>query len=416
MTPRQRFYLRFLIVALPVLGVLLWAWFHPRPPAPALQSVAFIPLEDEIPSTKKENRPEQEPAAQDPFWNGIAMAAGDSIAESLGPGLSEEQIEFERLPGSMLFPHTPMKMEAAIWRAYQMIATNPAADAAELGLKMLSSSNAWVRTTGAIWMLEKNQRLAPEILDQLMADEEAFVPLTVLGWMLDAGIETEAQQFESRWKTAPQEAWQAAIYALMDEPLNGMAGRASLWMAARSDWPITEQRELMTDVTRNTNVSYDVRWKAAMLLQPRMEVADYRRRMLEMLDMGSLSVPYLPENPAPISAEERENDSLEIDDLFPVAMQMLNVRVAVPEAIALHPVLEPEDADLFFAQESSLMLENVALWVEAAIDQQEIEVRPGFTAALARQLENLPVEELPANQRITLRRIQSRMERLAQLE
>lgn len=416
MPRRVRTLLRFLLIIAAAAG--LWLWLRPddAPPEPPAAS-RQAPPDSEFPPPPVSDGVPVRTAPVRAAWEEIAAAAGAGADSLPGPGLTEEQIEFEQLPGSLLFPRSPMTMEAAIWRAYQMIATNPAVDAVELGRGMLSATSAWVRTTGAIWMLEKNRRLPPEVLDGLIADQEAFVPLTVMGWMLDAGMEAEAGAFDARWTSAPQEAWTAAIDALLDEPLNGMAGRASLWMADRSSLPDPEKQQLMADVVANTNSAYDVRWKAAMLLQRRMDHAAYRRMLLDLLDFAALPPPFLPEHSRPERAA-REEEPLELldQDSFPVAMGLLNARMAVPEAIARNPVLEETDVDLFFARESSLMLENIALWVEAAVDRQGVAVRPGFTAALSRRLADLPAGELPANQRLSLRRIQSRLDRLAQIE
>ncbi len=347
--------------------------------------------------------------ADEDLRSGIETEAGLVIPVELGPGLADEWIEFERLPGSLLFPQEPMRMESAIWRAYQMVSTNPSADAARLGSEMLSSTSAWVRATGAIWMLEKNGHLEPEILDRLLADEEVFVPLTVLGWMLDSGSRTEAGQLEAKWKDAPDGAWQAALHALDEDRLGSMAGRAALWMAERSDWSEAEKGTLMVDVALDPEVAYDVRWKAALLLQGHMDLDRYRQITSHLLDAESLPPPFLPEG------DEPENNEPGID-AFRIAMFMLNERMAGPASFAEHPVLTDDDAHLFFAQESSLMLENVALWVEAIVDQRSADAEAGFASTISRHLADLPEEELPANQRMALRRIQSRMEALVQIE
>lgn len=347
----------------------------------------------------------------DPMLDEIADAAGFAPASAFGPGLTEEWIEFERLSGDMLFPTVPMRLEAAIWRAYQMVATNPAVDAAELGYKMLSSTSAFVRATGALWMLEKNRTLHPAILDLLIGDEEAFVPLTVLGWMLDSGLEPEARGFEARWRTAADGALNAAIEDVTEEPLNGMAGRAALWLAEQSDRTAAEKRDLNARVLSDAEAEFGVRWQAALLLRGRMDFAEYQQ-----LIAGHLS----PLPPISMEAPDPEADAepaWEPPTAFEAAMGLLNQRTAGPaEVMGRTPVLTKDDADLFFAEESALMLENVALWVEAVTDYGAAEARTGFSDVLARHVAELPVEELPANQALALRRIQSRMALLKQME
>jgi hypothetical protein len=349
--------------------------------------------------------------APDPMLGDIAEAAGFMPEGVWGPGLTEEWIEFERLSGDMLFPSVPMRLEAAIWRAYRMVATNAEADVAALGYKMLSSTSAFVRATGAIWMLEKNRTLAPAILDQLIGDAEAFVPLTVLGWMLDSGLAQAAGQFESKWKTAADGAQEAAIAALTEEPLNSMAGRAALWLAERSDRTADEKRELDSQVLADESAEFGVRWQAALLLRGRMDFAEYQQ-----LVAGHMSPlpPVSLEAPDPEAADAPE---WEPPTAFESAMGLLNQRTAGPvEVMGQRPVLTKDDADLFFAEESALMLENVALWVEAVTDYGAAEARTGFADALARYVAELPVDELPANQALALRRIQSRMPVLKQME
>ena len=97
-------------------------------------------------------------------------------------------------------------------------------------------------------------------------------------------------------------------------------------------------------------------------------------------------------------------------------MALVNERLAGPAAVVEYPVLTGEDADLMFSQESALMLENVAMWAEAIVDQKSVEAESGFAAGISRHLADLPVEELPANQRLAFRRVQSRLESLAQME
>ena len=406
MTARRWVVLCLSLVALAVGGGRWWLWLAARNrPAPADLRAHTAPGS---PTVGNANSPAAQVPENFPVPWGNQTGAEFSIADMLAPGLADEWIEFERLPGSLLLPVMPMRMESAIWRGYQMLATNPAVDAAALGEQMLSATNAWVRTTGAIWMLEKNHHLEPEILNRLLADEEAFVPLTVLGWMLDSGIGAEAEQFEARWKAAPQEAWEAAIQALADQPLKSMAGRAALWMAERSDWPEAEKSDWMAAAAEDENSVYDVRWKAAMMLRRHMDHAAYRQLVLDLLDVEALPTPFPPDNP--------EEDTGPDIPAFTIAMGLLNERVAGPAAVVEHPVLTGEDADWFFTQESSLMLENVALWVEAIVDQGAVDVSPGFAAGISRHLAELPAEELPANQRLTLRRIQSRLDALAQIE
>lgn len=401
MTARRGFILCLFVVILLIgaAGLRIWrtaqvrtppAVSHPLPdaPVPVPPPRGDIPVSEALPSP---DRP---------------RPAGEiSIEDALAPGLADEWIEFERLPGGLLLPVMPMKMEAAIWRAYQMIATNPAADAAELGAQMLSATSAWVRATGAIWLLEKNRRLEPEIQDRLLADESALVPLTVLGWMLDSGYDAEAGQFDARWQSAPQDARQAAIQAVAEESLNGMAGRAALWLADRSDWTPEEKGDWMAEVAENGDAAYDVRWKAAMMARRHMNPADYRQLVLDLLEVDSLPAPFPPEHP--------EEDSGADIPPFTIAMGLLNERLAGPPELAVRTVLTGEDADRLFDQESSLMLENIALWIEAALDRAAVEAEPGFAAAITRHLADLPVEELPANQRLALRRLQARLEALA---
>lgn len=412
--PRHRSRLRAILVlaGFAAFVVLSLVWTGRRPPSPPSPSPAPAPEPAASPSPPllpANTEAFVAPPPGDDLLRELSSASDPAIISFLGPGLADEWIEFERLPGSLLFPRLPMSMEAAIWRAYQMLATNPAVDPAALGSKMLSSTSAWVRTTGAIWILEKNRQLPPEVLDRLLADEQAFVPLTVLGWMIDSGLPAEAVQFETRWINAPSDAWQAAVHALAEEPLNGMAGRAALWLADRSPWTDDEKREWMAGVAGNDETAYDIRWKAALLLRSRLPSADYRRHVLAWLNPGALPSPLPPPDGAPPNPGQDPSP-------FTLAMTMLNARIAGPESLAAQPVLAADDPDLLFAQESSLMLENIALWVEAATESQAIAVQPGFTASLARRLDELPLDELPANQRLALRRIQSRLPALAQRE
>jgi hypothetical protein len=406
---------RILVVSLVAATALLaaWLWFA-RGDAPAksggetaaAETTAIVPDEAAAPAVET-GEEVAEPWAEE-LAGGVASQMPDGL---LGPGLTDEWIEFERLSGDMLFPSVPMRMEAAIWRAYQMAATNPAVDAAALGYKMLSSTSAFVRATGAIWMLEKSKTLHPAILDQLIGDEEAFVPLTVLGWMLDSGLEQEARGFEARWRAAPAEAQAAAIDALTDAPLNDMAGRAALWLSERSGQTADEKRNLDSQVLSDEQADYGVRWQAALLLRGRMDFAEYQQVIA-----GHLSPlpPLSMEAPDPDAAEE---PAWEPPTAFEAAMGLLNARTAGPaEVMGRRPVLTKDDADLIFAEESALMLENAALWVEAVTDYGAAEARPGFADALARHVADLPVEELPANQALTLRRIQSRLAVLKQME
>lgn len=349
--------------------------------------------------------------APEPLLGEIADAAGFMPEAVFGPGLTEEWIEFERLSGDMLFPSVPMRMEAAIWRAYRMVATNAEADPAALGFKMLSSTSAFVRTTGAIWMLEQNGQLNPAILDQLIGDEEAFVPLTVLGWMRDSGLEQVAEQFAARWRAAGNEAETAAIEALLDASLNNMAGRTALWLSEKSARSEDEKRELAARVLADEAADYGVRGQAALLLRNRMEVAAYQE-----LIAGHAEVPPPVSLEAP-EPEDGEAPEWEPPTAFEAAMGLLNQRTAGPaEVMGRTPVLTKDDADLFFAEESAVMLENAALWVEAVVDYGTAEARPGFADTLARYVADLPVEELPANQALTLRRIQSRLAALKRME
>ncbi len=398
-----------LLAACVALVLLALVWTRrppPSPPTPAPEPVAD--LAQSPPPIANADEPDAPPQGDDLLLE-LSSASDPDLAPYLGPGLAEEWIEFERLPGSLLFPRLPMTMEAAIWRAYQMLSTNPAVDPAALGSKMLSSTNAWVRTTGAIWILEKNRTLPPEILDRLLADEQAFVPLTVLGWMIDSGLPAEAESFETRWKNAPDDAWQAAVHALAEEPLNGTAGRAALWLANRSPWTDDEKRDWMAGVAGNDETAYDIRWKAALLLRSRLPPAEYRQQVLAWLNPGALPSPLPPPDGIPPEAGQDPSP-------FTLAITMLNSRIAGPETLAAHPVLAADDPDLLFAQESSLMLENIALWVEAATESDALHIEPGFTQSLARHLDELPLDELPANQRLALRRIQSRLPALAQRE
>lgn len=328
-----------------------------------------------------------------------------------GPEPGEEWLESEELPGDLLTPPIPMKFEASIWRGYRRVSADPEADVAALGLQMLAATSAAVRITGAIWLLEKNGRLHPSLLDQLIADEAAAVPLTVLGWMLDSGLDSQAVEFDTRWKGAAAEAREAAIQALFEEPLNGMGGRAALWLAEHSGRSEAEQRDLALRVLRDEAAEYDVRWKAAMRLRGRMDFADYQAIIAEL---------------APADTEDAEDTDppgwggeFEIPSPTPfaVAMGILYERLAGPPgAMEEAPILTPEGAELLFADPSALMLENTALWVEEAVEGRGLPVQAGFTAALERELAQLPEEGLPANQSLALRRIRARLHELRNLE
>ncbi len=323
-----------------------------------------------------------------------------------GPEPGEEWLEIETLPGDLLSPPIPLKFEASIWLGYRRVTADPKADVAALGLRMLAATSAAVRITGAIWLLEKNGRLHPSLLDQLIADEAAAVPLTVLGWMLDSGLDPQAREFDARWKGAAADAREAAIQALFEEPLNGMGGRAALWLAEQSGRPEAELRELVLRVLRDETAEYDVRWKAAMLLRGRMDFADYQSVIEELAPAYPEGVP-----------EGGEGSEFHPPPPFATAMGILHERLeGPPEAMEQAPVLTPEGAELFFADPSGLMLENVALWVEAAVERRDLPVQTGFTASLERQLERLPEGELPANQALALRRLRARLGELRRLE
>jgi hypothetical protein len=302
-----------------------------------------------------------------------------------GPEPGEEWLEIERLPGDLLAPHMPLKFEASLWRAYRRVAADPEVDVAALGLRMLGSTSAAVRITGAVWLLEKNGRLHPSLLDPLIADEEAVVPLTVLGWMLDSGLDAQAAEFDARWKGAAAEAREAAVQALFEESLNGMGGRAALWLAEGSSRTEDEKRELALQVLTDEEAEYDVRWKAAMLLRGRLDFAEYQQAIRELAPVQL--------NPGREPADEAEEGEalLLLPTPFAMAMGILYERLAgPPEAMARAPVLTPDGADLLFADPSALMLENAALWVETAVERRNLPVQAGFTAALERRLAELP--------------------------
>lgn len=337
----------------------------------------------------------------------VALVGDKRFVDAMAPGLAEEQLDFERLPPGVALPLQPMGRDALIWRAYKAAHTNPAIDIAAVGFDMLSGESALVRATGAVWMLEANGRLNASVIDQLIADDDVLVPLTAIGWMFDHGLLSDAQQFERRWQ-ASQESWRKALDALYEESLGGMAGRAALNLVERSSLSAEEKTDLLKSVAGSTTLPYETRWEATMRLMGLMGMSEYQMLVADLLD--------LPRTDTPEAQAQAQARRIRLTD-FHGAMMLLNQRVSGPEvALQQALVLTPDDADLFFAEESSIMLENLALWVEAATDRGLVSVRSGFTDAIRKHLESYPEDALPANQALIMQRIQVRLPNLRQME
>lgn len=358
-------------------------------------------------------RDEAVPAVEKPLLG--SEKQGASTDRETTPGLTEEWIEFERLSGTMLTPAVPASVESLLWRSCQALATNRMVDVPAYGLRMLSSTGAFTRLTGAVFMIENQRRLDGTVMERLIDDEAIFVPLTALGWLREAGLKSYADQFEALWLRRP-ETLAALTDALRNEPLSAVAGRAALGLLDRAQWSPEEKRELFLDVLADAQSDYGTRWQAALLLRDQMDFADYQATIRDSLDI----------QPAATRAGAQPTDAktaaravtAPADQAFSLAMQLLNERTAGPVEVMSGPVtLTRDDADLFFAHESAVMLEHVAAWVERAAEKpQSVIVRTGFTAAVKDYLAEIPRDELPAAQLLALRRIESNLDTVRALE
>lgn len=75
-------------------------------------------------------------------------------------------------------------------------------------------------------------------------------------------------------------------------------------------------------------------------------------------------------------------------------------------------VLNKDDADLLFAQETSLVIGNVAFWLEMMVDHGAAKASLEFKAALASYIGPVPRIELPANQLFSLMRVEAKQKKL----
>lgn len=362
-----------------------------------------------LPGVTREARPrkedEHDELAEYPRRE-VALVGDARFADIIGPGFAEEELDLDRLPPEMVSP-LPMRMEAVALRAYKYALADPAFSPVEAGRDMLDSESATVRAVGAIWMIEQQRGLDASVMDRLIRDENAMVPLTALGWLRDMGLADLVDRFEQRWMNATEDKDRLVDYVRM-ETLAGIAGRNALYLLEASGLPEAEITELLHSIASVAGASYEVRWEAALLLMRHVDADDYQGMVAGLLDY--------PRTDTPEAAAAARKQKRELTD-FDAAMMLLNERVSGPPvAMEQARVLTPDCADLFFAQESPLMLENVAMWVEAAVDRSLVTVKPGFTDALRSHLASYPEEVLPANQALTLRRIKSRLGELQRIE
>jgi hypothetical protein len=333
----------------------------------------------------------------------VVDAALEHIAEI--PEATRIDPEYVALSGAMLSPPLPRNMGDDVWRAVSALNKKSDLDVPRTLESLLSSSNAFLRIVGAVWLVERNRGVDRPVLERLATDEDINVPLTVLAWLRDSVLSPYSQQLSALMRERAN-GMDNVVEALRENKLNELAARAGLWMAD-AHLPKEDKVSLFTDVARELAAPYQSRLQALMQLRSVMDFEDYQQIVSEC----ATSDPVTNARPGAVVLTD---DS----DVFEVAAGLLNERVAGPsQVMGAVPVMTRRDVDLFFATESSVMLNNVAMWIETAEEKpDQVHLQRGFADAIYTAIADLPREELPPEQLLALRRIELRLPALRSLE
>lgn len=173
------------------------------------------------------------------------------------------------------------------------LASSGAAARSERIQELLDSDNPLARAAGMVAALEFDLVGIKEI-EMLAEDETLGVPLSVLGWMRDTGMEERRAVLESALEGRDDFTEASLRGALMDRATDEGAGRAALDLL-QGGMENEAAAELFLELAENSQVGSGVRFEAALRLAEAVELEELPALLKGLTGFGTL------DSPAPVA-------------------------------------------------------------------------------------------------------------------
>jgi hypothetical protein len=263
-------------------------------------------------------------------------------------------------------------------------------ETAQLGRRLLEADTPMLRVAGAAILGEEGV-LDEQTLARVAADPSPAVTVNTLGWLEDTGHADLADALHNMLDPGRFDT-DTLIDLLDSETLDSSGSRAALDLLSAglsAEEAVVLYGEVASDAARD----YAVRMKAALLLRDTMEFEDYRATIRNM-----------------------RNTAAGDDPLWVEGVTRLDTRLQGPVEIQAGAVtVTPSDIDVMLAREHPMMVEDLAAWLEYAVDRTDSRIVEGTVQRLLGHIEEL--EKLPwtEEQQLALDRLHTAAEQLARL-
>jgi hypothetical protein len=261
-------------------------------------------------------------------------------------------------------------------------------EAGELGAQLLEADEAALRVAGGA-VLAETGALDEEALAHMAGDEDASVPVNVLGWLMDNGYGEQAHALAGLIRIDGR----ALVDLLVSDALNGAGSRAALDLASAMLSP-EDAMDTYLDVAATETQDYSARMKAAMLLRDTMDFESYRDEIGNMKTASSAEDPVWQEGIARLA-------------------QSLEGPIPVHTGPA---TLTPSDVDQLLAREYPMSIEDLALRIEYVMGQDNAYVQPGTALRLQEHVVELEKRPWTEEQKMSLTRLNTLAEELPAFE
>lgn len=261
---------------------------------------------------------------------------------------------------------------------------------APLAQDLIASDDPLLRATGAA-LLSELGKLTDELLRQIAEDPDKAVPLSVLGWLRDGGHAEDANTLIDELGAGGMTPEQM-LAILNGGQLDSSAGRAVLDLIG-AGMDAGEALGVYSALSGDPHQDYSLRMMAALAMRDTLPFPEYRSEI------------------AALKSEAGD------DEVWLEGLARLGERLAGPLPLRMGPVeLKSSDIDLMVAREYPKMLEDLALWIEYALNKDDAIIQRGVSERLFQHLEAFDRRPWTEEEMLSLRRVHTALDQLVEAE